>query len=104
MTAYDDWAAATGQTFDAEAGSGERHSLRLASVSPARRANGWLGYSLHFAAAPDSPLQQQTYELSGAGIAEAVFLVPTARAADALTLEAVFMVPDPAAGPDEEKR
>lgn len=94
MTAYDRWVAAAGQSFEAVGQDGERHSVRLDSVSPAQRANGWLGYTLQFTAAPDSTLQQQTYELSGAGIAEAVFLVPTGRTADALTLEAVFMVVD----------
>lgn len=94
MTAYDAWAAAVGESFEAEAEDGEPHRLHLASVSPARRANGWLGYSLHFTAAPDSSAQQQTYRLSGAGIEEAVFLVPTGRTADALTLEATFMVAD----------
>lgn len=94
MTAYDRWVAAAGQTFEAAAEDGSRHRLQLATVSPAQRANGWLGYTLQFTAAPDSTLRQQTYELSGAGIAEAVFLVPTGRTADALTLEAVFMVVD----------
>lgn len=94
MTAYDRWVAAAGRTFEAAAEDGSRDSLRLAAVSPAQRANGWLGYTLQFTAAPDATLQQQTYELSGAGIAEAVFLVPTGRTADALTLEAVFMVVD----------
>lgn len=94
MTAYDDWVAAVGQSFEAASHDGERHSLRLESVSAARRANGWLGYTLQFTAAADSTLQQQTYELSGAGIAEAVFLVPTGRTTDALTLEAVFTLVD----------
>ena len=94
MTAYGGWVAGAGQSFDAASHDGERHSLRLESVSAARRANDWLGYTLQFTAAADSTLQQQTYELSGAGIAEAVFLVPTGRTADALTLEAVFMVVD----------
>lgn len=112
MTAYEAWAAAAGQTFEATAGDGERFSLLLASVSPARRANGWLGYTLEFSAAPDSAAQQQIHALRGAGIDEAVFLVPTGRTTDALTLEATFMVADAAdgtdgttsTGTDEEKR
>jgi hypothetical protein len=103
MTTYEEWAAASGRAFDAIVGNGERHSLRLATVSPARRANGWLGYTLEFTAASDSPLQQQTYELSGAGIADAVFLVPTGRSTDAVTLEAVFVVPDAGDAPEEER-
>lgn len=96
MTAYAAWAAAAGQTFEATAGDGERFPLRLASVSPARRSNGWLGYTLEFTAAPDSAAQQQIHALRGAGIDEAVFLVPTGRTGDGLTLEAAFMVADPA--------
>lgn len=105
MTAYEAWAAAAGQTFEAAdgGGGGESHSVRLTSVGPARRANGWLGYSLHFTAATDSPLGQDTYELAGAGIAEAVFLVPSGRTADSLTLEAVFMVPDTDSTVEEER-
>lgn len=103
MTTYDEWAAVAGQSFDAIVETGERHSLRLASVGPARRTNGWLGYTLEFTAAADGPLQQQTYELSGAGIADAVFLVPIGRTADVVTLEAVFMVPDADDSPEEER-
>lgn len=94
MTGYETWTAAVGQTFEAATEAGVRHPLRLASVGPDRRANGWLGYTLQFTAAPESAVQQQTYQLTGAGITEAVFLVPTGRTADALTLEAVFVVPD----------
>jgi hypothetical protein len=94
MTAYETWSSAAGQTFEAATEAGERFPLRLAAVGPDRRANGWLGYTLQFTADPGSGLQQQTYELTGAGIAEAVFLVPTGRTAEALTLEAVFTVPD----------
>lgn len=94
MTAYAAWAAASGAEFDAVTAEGDRHRFVLAAVSEAQRSNGWLGYTLRFTAAAQAPAEQQTYELSGAGIAEPVFLVPVARTADGLSLEAVFTVPD----------
>ena len=94
MSAYDRWAGAAGAEFDAVTTDGDRHRFVLAEVTEARRSNGWLAFSLRFDAAGDAPVGQQTYELTGAGIAEPVFLVPIGRTADGLSLEAVFTVPD----------
>ncbi|WP_348789226.1 hypothetical protein [Leifsonia sp. NPDC080035] len=94
MTAYDRWAAVAGTDFDAATADGERHRIRLAEVSEAQRTSGWLSFTLRFDAPAQAPAEQQTYELTGAGIAEPVFLVPVGRTADGLSLEAVFTVPD----------
>lgn len=98
MTGYERWVAAAGEDFDATSTDDSRFRLRLADVGDARHANGWLAYTLRFTGT-DIPAEQQTYELTGAGITEPVFLVPVAHSGDGLTLEAVFTVPD-----DEEKR
>ena len=95
------WTAAAGQSFTATTQDGASHGLTLTRVSDATAAGGWVSYTLTFAAALDAPAEQQTYALAGPGIAEDVFLVPSARSDDALTLEAVFAQPEASAQPEE---
>jgi hypothetical protein len=93
------WASLAGQDVQATDDSGSTRSIHLAAVSPARAANGWIAYTLTFRADADFPAEQQTYQLTGAGVDEPVFLVPLTRDGTGLALEAVF-----AQAHDEEDR
>ncbi|CAM5414525.1 DUF6916 family protein [Leifsonia shinshuensis] len=84
------WSAAAGRPFRATAPDGTTHELVLSRVSDVTGSAGWVSYALSFTAAPDAQVGQQTYALTGPGIAEDVFLVPSGRSDDALTLDAVF--------------
>lgn len=92
-----DWAAAAGRTVRATAADGTEVDLQLVEVSAARDGSGWTAYTLRFEGGPDLSPEQQTYELATDGISEPVFLVPTGRTGEGLSLEAVFAQPAPTA-------
>lgn len=99
MTAgHPEWAALEGAELRAVDEAGVERTLALHSVSPAGDAGGWSSYTLAFRGGVDFPAAQQTYRLTGPGVDELVFLVPVARDAEGIALEAVFaQAPEPQA-------
>lgn len=89
-TAHERWSAVSGADLEAVDAAGTRYRIHLASVTDQRTDGAWTTFSLVFRAGTDFPAEQNSYDIVGAGIAEPVFVVPFARDADGLSLEAVF--------------
>ncbi|QJA00167.1 hypothetical protein [Leifsonia sp. PS1209] len=90
LTAYERWSAANGADLEAVDGAGTRYRIHLASISDQQTDGAWTTFSVEFRAGTDFPAEQNSYDIVGAGIAEPVFVVPLARDAEGLRLEAVF--------------
>lgn len=90
--AYERWAALEGAELAAVDALGTRYRIHLVSVGDLTVSGDWVSFTLGFRAGHEMPVEQNTYELIGEGLAEPVFLVPTGRDDDGLDLEAAFSV------------
>lgn len=91
-TAYARWSAFDGAELVAADAHGTRYRIHLAEVGEATASGEWVSFVLRFRAGTDLPVEQNTYEIIGDGIAEPVFLVPVGRDDEGLDLEAAFTV------------